>query len=99
MLLYLNYLRPDLANVVRELPKCMDGASLAAYKEMQRVTTFVLDTKLHCIGQEILNTVSALAIGQEILNTGSVSLDSSCICLESNLLEIQGSEGCYVVKQ
>jgi hypothetical protein len=29
MLLYLiKYLRPDLANVVRELSKCMDGASL-----------------------------------------------------------------------
>jgi hypothetical protein len=46
--LYLvKYLRPDLANVVRELSKCMDGASLAAYKEMQRV-----------IGQEIPNQES-----------------------------------------
>jgi hypothetical protein len=50
MLLYLiKYLRPDLANMVRELSKCMDGASLAAYKEMQRVIKFVLDTMLHCL--------------------------------------------------
>ena len=50
MLLYLiKYSRPDLANVVRELSKCMDGASLAAYKEMQRVIKFVLDTKLYCL--------------------------------------------------
>ena len=50
MLLYLiKYLRPDLANVVRELSKCMDGASLAAYKEMQRVIKFVLDTRMHCL--------------------------------------------------
>jgi hypothetical protein len=50
MLLYLiKYSRPDLANVVRELSKCMDGASLAAYKEMQRVIKFVLDTRIHCL--------------------------------------------------
>jgi hypothetical protein len=50
MLLYLiKYLRPDLANVVRELSKCMDGARLAAYKEMQRVIKFVLDTRMHCL--------------------------------------------------
>jgi hypothetical protein len=50
MLLYLiKYSRPDLENVERELLKCMDGASLAAYKEMQRVIKFVLDTKLHCL--------------------------------------------------
>ena len=50
MLLYLiKYSRPDLANVVRELSKCMDGASLAAYREMQRVIKFVLDTKLYCL--------------------------------------------------
>jgi hypothetical protein len=42
MLLYLiKYSRPDLANVVRKLSKCMVGASLAAYKEMQRVIKFV----------------------------------------------------------
>jgi hypothetical protein len=41
MLLYLlKDWRPDLANVVTELSKCMDGASLAAYKEVQRVVCF-----------------------------------------------------------
>jgi hypothetical protein len=50
MLLYLiKYSRPDLANVVGELSKCIDGANLAAYKEMQRVIKLVLDTKLHCL--------------------------------------------------
>jgi hypothetical protein len=50
MFLYLiKYLRPDLANAVRELSKFMDGASLATYKEMQRIIKFVLDTKLHCL--------------------------------------------------
>jgi hypothetical protein len=50
MLLYLiKYSRPDLANVVRELSKCMDGANLAAYKEMLRVIKFVLDTKDYCL--------------------------------------------------
>jgi hypothetical protein len=34
--------------VVRELSKCMDGANLAAYKEMLRVIKFVLDTKNYC---------------------------------------------------
>jgi hypothetical protein len=50
VLLYLiKYSRPDLANVVRELSKCMDGANLAAYKEMLRVVKFVLDTKDYCL--------------------------------------------------
>jgi hypothetical protein len=50
MLLYLiKHLRPDLANVVRELSKYMDGVSLAAYREKQKVTKFVLDTKLYCL--------------------------------------------------
>jgi hypothetical protein len=50
MLLYLiKYSRPDLANVVRELSKCMDGANLAAYKEMLRVVKFVLDIKDYCL--------------------------------------------------
>jgi hypothetical protein len=48
--LYLiQYSRPDLANVVRELSKCMDGANLAAYKEMLRIIEFVLDTKDYCL--------------------------------------------------
>jgi hypothetical protein len=35
--------------VVRKLSKCMDGANLAAYKEMLRVVKFVLDTKDYCL--------------------------------------------------
>jgi hypothetical protein len=49
LLCLIKYSRPELANVVREFSKCMDGASLAAYKEMQRVIKFVLDTKLYCL--------------------------------------------------
>ncbi len=46
MLLYLvKHSRPDISNAVRELTKCMDGATPAAYKEMLRVIKFVLDTK------------------------------------------------------
>jgi hypothetical protein len=50
MLLYLiKYSRPDIANVVRELPRCMDGANLATFKEMLRVIKFVLNTKEYCL--------------------------------------------------
>ena len=46
MLLYLTkYSRPDISNVVRELSKCMDGATWGAYLEMLRVIKFVIDTK------------------------------------------------------
>jgi hypothetical protein len=46
MLLYLvKHSRPDIANVVRELSKVMDGATPAALKEMKRVMKFVLDTR------------------------------------------------------
>jgi hypothetical protein len=46
MLLYLvKHSRPDIANVVRELSKCMDGATPAANKELKRVIKFVLDTR------------------------------------------------------
>ena len=46
MVLYLiKYSRPDLANPVRELAKCMDKAHPAAWKELLRVIKFVLDTK------------------------------------------------------
>jgi hypothetical protein len=37
--------RPDIANSVRELAKCRDGASHAAFKEMKRLLKFVIDTK------------------------------------------------------
>jgi hypothetical protein len=50
MLLFLiKYSMRDLANVVRELSKCMDGASHAAYKEMLRVMKFVMNTKQYCL--------------------------------------------------
>jgi hypothetical protein len=46
MLLYLvKHSRPDIANVVRELSKVMDGATPAALKELKRVMKFVLDTR------------------------------------------------------
>ncbi len=46
MLLYLvKHSRPDIANAVRELSKCMTGANAAAYKELLRVIKFVLDTR------------------------------------------------------
>jgi hypothetical protein len=39
--------KPDIANSVRELAKCMDGANPAAYKEMKRVLKFVINTLLY----------------------------------------------------
>jgi hypothetical protein len=46
MLLYLiKHSRPDIANAVRELSKCMTGANAAAFKELMRVIKFVLDTR------------------------------------------------------
>jgi hypothetical protein len=45
-LLYLiKYSRPDIANTVRELSKCMDKTTPAAYKEMTCVMRFVSATK------------------------------------------------------
>jgi hypothetical protein len=45
-LLYLiKYSRPDVSNVVRELAKCMDKATPAAFKEMKRVMRFIAGTK------------------------------------------------------
>jgi hypothetical protein len=50
MLLYLTkYSRPDLCNVVRELSKCMDKATMGTYLEMLRVIKFVIDTKHFCL--------------------------------------------------
>jgi hypothetical protein len=40
---------PDTANVARELSESMDSATMAAYKEMLRVTKFVLDTASYCL--------------------------------------------------
>jgi hypothetical protein len=46
MLLYLvKHSRPDIANAVRELTKCLIGPHPAAMKEMYRVIKFVLDTQ------------------------------------------------------
>jgi hypothetical protein len=46
MLLYLiKYTRPDIANVVRELSKCMDEATLVAYKEMLELSNLFLIQK------------------------------------------------------
>jgi hypothetical protein len=46
MLFYLKkYSRPDIYNVVRELCKCMDCATMGTYFEILKVTKFVLDTE------------------------------------------------------
>ncbi|MGL4341755.1 MAG: reverse transcriptase domain-containing protein, partial [Lactococcus lactis] len=45
LLQLVKYSRPDIANAVRELSKCMDGASPAAFKELKRLLKFVIDTK------------------------------------------------------
>jgi hypothetical protein len=50
MLLYLiKYSRPDIANVIGELSKCMDKATPAAFKEMKQVMRFVANTKEHSL--------------------------------------------------
>jgi hypothetical protein len=50
MLLYLiKYSQPDSCNVVRELSKCMDKATMGTYLEMLRVVKFVIDTKIFCL--------------------------------------------------
>ena len=46
MLMYLiKHSRPDLANAVRELTKVLGKATPAAYKEMNRIIKFVIDSK------------------------------------------------------
>jgi hypothetical protein len=47
MLLYLvkQSRRPDIADVIRELSKLMDGTMMAAMKKMKRVVKFVMDPK------------------------------------------------------
>jgi hypothetical protein len=50
MLLYLTkYACPDLCNVVRELSKCVDDATMGTYTEMVCAVKFVLDTKNFCL--------------------------------------------------
>jgi hypothetical protein len=46
--------RPDIANSVRELAKCMDGASPAAFKEMKRLLKFVIDTKSYGLKMQLI---------------------------------------------
>jgi Reverse transcriptase (RNA-dependent DNA polymerase) len=41
---FANKTRPDLANPVRELAKCMDKATYAGYKEMMRIIKHLMDT-------------------------------------------------------
>jgi hypothetical protein len=45
LLYFVKHSRPDIANVVRELSKCMDYATEAAFKEMKRVLRFIISTK------------------------------------------------------
>ena len=46
MLLYLvKHSRPEIANAVRELTRCMDKATKEAYREMLRVLKYVCDTQ------------------------------------------------------
>jgi hypothetical protein len=50
MLLYLiKYSRRDMCNVVRDLSKCMDKATIGTYLEMLRIVEFVIDTKTFCL--------------------------------------------------
>jgi hypothetical protein len=49
LLCLIKHSRQDIANVVRELAKCMDGATLSAYKKILSVIRFVLDTQLFCL--------------------------------------------------
>ncbi len=44
LLFMIKHSRPDMANAVRELTKCLDAASEAAYKEMLRCIKYLLDT-------------------------------------------------------
>jgi hypothetical protein len=56
-LLYLTkHSRPDIANAVRELSKCMDGATPSAFKEMKRLAKFVMDTDDY--GLKVLPAIS-----------------------------------------
>jgi hypothetical protein len=60
MLLYrVKHPRPNITNVVRELSKVMDGATLAAIKEMKRVIKFVLDMRHYGlkIEQQVVNGI------------------------------------------
>jgi hypothetical protein len=56
-LLYLmKHSRPNIANAVRELLKCMDGATPSAFNEMKRLAKFVMDTDNYVL--KVLTTIS-----------------------------------------
>jgi hypothetical protein len=62
-LLYLTkHSRPDIANAVRELLKCMDGETPSAFKEMKRLAKFVMDTDNY--GLKVLPTISRAKNGR-----------------------------------
>jgi hypothetical protein len=52
ILYFIKNSRPVIATMVKELAKCMDDATLAAYKKMLIVIRFVLDTHLFCLKTE-----------------------------------------------
>ena len=45
LLQFVKHSRPDISNSVRELSKCMDYATVAAFEEMKRVLNFFIQTK------------------------------------------------------
>lgn len=45
LLQFVKHSRPDLANPIRELSKCMDAATPSAMKELKRIINFVIKTK------------------------------------------------------
>jgi Reverse transcriptase (RNA-dependent DNA polymerase) len=66
MLLYLiKHSRPDICNGVRELTKCLDGATQVAYKEMLRIIKYVLDSKNR--GLRVAPLLKAKTIEWELL--------------------------------
>jgi hypothetical protein len=84
MLLYLSkYSWLDLCNVVRELSKCMDKATMGTYLEMLRVVKFIIDTKtffskfVQKVKLKIgVSTNFSIVIGWAILRKESVLLVS-----------------------
>ena len=70
MLLFLvKHSRPDIANAVRELSKCLDGATKESYKEMLRVTKFVLDTSTR--GLKVFPKLSSKGVWELVLYSDS----------------------------
>jgi hypothetical protein len=87
MLLYLvKHSRPDIANAVRELTKCMDKRTPVSYHEILRVVRFVLHTK--DLGLKICPIVDFIAPLWELLSL------SDSDHAGANYVEIQGTEDC-----